>query len=176
MRKLIFISSVSIFFICCLIHFTYDFLPCVFTSIFTPVNESTFEHMKMIFTSILIYSLFEYFLFNKINYKVNNFIFGSFIKSISSIFIFLIFYLPVYYRFGENMIITFILLFISLLINSFISFKIYKIKPFHLNIISIILIIITYIIFGYFTYNPIKNHFFFDVSEEKYGINNYLIK
>ena len=173
MKKYIILSTSFIFIICTFIHFLYDIIPCAFTSIFAPVNESTFEHMKMIFTSVLIYSIAEYFIFKKNNF--NNFIFSTFIKDISTIIIFLTFYLPIYYRFGEKMILTFILLYISLLIGSYISYKIYNIKNLHLNILSIILIIISYIVFGYLTYNPIKIHFFFDVSEEKYGINDYLI-
>ena len=46
---------------------------------------------------------------------------------------------------------------------------------FPLNIISLILIIISYIIFAYLTYNPIKTELFFDTQEEKYGINSYFI-
>ena len=41
------------------------------------------------------------------------------------------------------------------------------------NYISVILIIICYIIFGYLTYNPPKYELFFDTQKEKYGINNY---
>ena len=49
-----------------------------------------------------------------------------------------------------------------------------KIKVFDkLNIISLILIIVSYIVFAYLTYYPIKTELFFDTQEEKYGLNNY---
>ena len=44
-----------------------------------------------------------------------------------------------------------------------------------INIISLILIIIGYIIFGYLTYNPTQNYLFYDKKAKKYGINIYKI-
>ena len=45
------------------IHFIYDLFPCFLTSIIAPVNESIWEHMKIIYTSILLSSIIEYFIF-----------------------------------------------------------------------------------------------------------------
>ena len=39
--------------------------------------------------------------------------------------------------------------------------------------IGIIGIILVYIIFTYLTYNPFKNELFYDIKEEKYGIDIY---
>ena len=72
------------------------------------------------------------------------------------------------------MFITFLILFITIIISQVISYYILKAKDLDkLNIISFILIIITYIVFAYLTYYPIKNELFFDTEEEKYGLNNY---
>ena len=86
-------------------------------------------------------------------------------------------YLPIYYKIGEKLILTIILLFISIVITEFISYKILCTKKNYtwLNIASLLMIIILYIIFGYLTYNPIICPLFFDPLNEKYGINNYLI-
>ena len=63
---------------------------------------------------------------------------------------------------------------IAIIIVEIISYYILKTKPCKkLNIISLILIIISYIVFAYLTYNPIKSELFFDTQDEKYGINNY---
>ena len=72
------------------------------------------------------------------------------------------------------MAITIGIMLIAIIISQVISYNILKAKVFDkLNIVSLILIIISYIIFAYLTYNPIKNELFFDTQEEKYGINNY---
>lgn len=44
-----------------LLHFTYQWSSkCSAAGYFSPVNESTWEHLKLIFTPMLIYSLIEY--------------------------------------------------------------------------------------------------------------------
>ena len=56
MYKKIILSSFIIFILSTLFHSLYNYLPCFLTSIIVPVNESIFEHMKMIF----LYVLFTY--------------------------------------------------------------------------------------------------------------------
>ena len=85
-------------------------------------------------------------------------------------------FLPVYYKLGESMVITIGIMLVAIIISQIISYKILKARDFDiLNILSLILIIISYIVFAYLTYNPIKSELFFDTQEEKYGINNYNI-
>lgn len=163
------ILSVFILFgLCFITHNLYKWIPNNLFAIFFPVNESVWEHMKMIFTTIILWSFIEYFILKK-----KNIITSAFISGILSIPIYLIMYLP----FNTlNMTIIFIILFITLAISQWISYKILSLNDFiYLNKISIILIIVVYIIFGYLTYNPIKCDLFFDPSEEKYGINNYVV-
>ena len=137
------ISSFNIFLISFPIHFAYKFIPNTLTSIIFPINESIFEHMKIIFTSTLIYGLIDYILIKLNNIKTNNFLFQLFFTSFISIIIFLIIYLPIRFIVGEYLILTLLLLSITYLISSIISYYILtsKSKPF-LNIISIPLIII----------------------------------
>ena len=76
------------------------------------------------------------------------------------------------------MILTFIILFIAIAISQVIQYWILKKEkeiPYS-TYIGIGVIIITYIIFSYLTYNPPKVEFFFDPLEEKYGINTYVIR
>lgn len=165
------IAVINIFLISFLAHFTYNFLPNTLTSIFFPVNESIFEHMKIIFTSTIIYGLLDYTLLKLNNIKFNNFLFQLMFTSFISIPIFLIMYLPIHFIVGEYLILTLLLLFITYLISSIISYNIliHKSIPL-LNIISIPLIIIIYSIFTYLTYNPPKNFFFLDTLTNSYGI------
>lgn len=53
--KYILISSVVIFGICFPAHFAFDLLQYDVVALFFPTNESIFQHMKMIFTSFLIF-------------------------------------------------------------------------------------------------------------------------
>jgi hypothetical protein len=112
----------------------------------------------------------------KVNYKIkcNNFFTNLFVTGISIIPIYLIIFLPVYYKIGENMVITIGIMLIAIIISQVISYHILKAKDLNkLNIVSLILIIVTYIVFAYLTYYPLKNELFFDTQEEKYGLNNY---
>ena len=176
LKKIKIISIIGTFLLCFLTHFAYTTFPNTLFSIFFSVNESIWEHMKMLFTSILLFGIIEYILLIKNNIKFNNFIFSKFIEAILSIPIYLIIFLPFYYRFGEKMPVIFIIMIITFTIVYSIGYKILELNKIkNINIISIIIIIISYIIFGYLTYNPIKTHLFLDTKDEKYGINDYNI-
>ena len=177
MKRLILINSIITFALCFLTHFLYDWFPNPIFSIFFPVNESIWEHMKMLYTTILLYGLIEYFILTKYKLNNNNFLLSLFLKSIIAIPIYLAIFLPFYYNLGENMIITFIILFVTILLVNYIGFKIQESKEIkYQNIIAIIGIIIVYIIMGILTYKTPHNELFFDTNKEKYGINDYLIK
>lgn len=165
MKKII-INSIIIFLICSLFHFSYDIFPNFITSLFFPVNESIWEHLKLIFTSTTIFSLISNFY-----YHDKNLYFKTYIRVMATIFILLILYLPTYYLLGENLIITLIILFISILLSEIISSKISTKKRYsYLNEISIFLLIINFIIFGILTYYPIHAFLWKDPQTKSYGI------
>ena len=174
LKKTRIISTIGIFLLCFLFHFIYDWLPCTLTAIFFPVNESIWEHMKLLFSAVCFYGIIDYIILQKLNIKYNNFFTALFVSALTIIPIYLIMFLPIYYKIGQNMIITIGIMLIAIIISQVISYYILKAKDLDkLNIISFILIIITYIVFAYLTYYPIKNELFFDTEEEKYGLNNY---
>ena len=168
-------SVFGTFILAFLTHFLYTWFPNSLFSIFFPVNESIWEHMKMLFTTILLYEIIEYIILSIKQFKVNNFLFASFVTAIVSIPIYLIMFLPIYYKMGENMFITISIMLIDIIIVQFINYKILNVKEFNLNILTIVLIIISYIGFGLLTYYPPENDLFFDPKEEKYGISKYII-
>ena len=71
LKKVTIISIISIFLISFLSHNLYKWIPNNLIAIFFPVNESIWEHLKMAFTSTMIYSVIEYFILK--NIKHNNF-------------------------------------------------------------------------------------------------------
>lgn len=168
MFKKILINSLIIFAISVLFHSMYNYLPITPVNIFAPVNESLFEHMKMIFSSYMFLILIIY-LFYK--HKPNNYITSNVIGSLFNIVIFLIIYLPIYNLFGENLIVTLIIYFITIVITSILKGKIEKHKNNKkYNIIFGISIIVIYIIFAILTFIPPKNNFFKDPTNNTYGI------
>ena len=170
------ISVFGLFGMSFLTRFIYNIFPNPLFAIFFPVNESIWEHMKLLSTTILLYGIIEYFLLKHYNIKVNNFLFSLFIMSVISIPIYLIIFLPFYYKGINSMFFYLLVMFITYIICCCISYYILKFKEIkYQNIISIIFIIIIYIIFGYLTYNPLKNDMFFDTEEAKYGINEYIL-
>lgn len=171
LKKIKIIAPISIFLLSFIAHFAYELFPNFTTSILFPVNESIFEHMKIIFTSTLIYGIIEYLILKKYNIKISNYLFQLFITSILSIVIFLIIYLPIHFIIGEYLILTLIILFITYIISSIISY--YLLSSKHItspNITTLTLIIITYLIFGILTYYPPNNYFFYDTLTDSYGI------
>ncbi len=169
------IGLIGIFILCFPFHFIYDWFPNSLFSIFFPVNESIWEHMKLIYTSFVVFGIFDYLLLKKHNIKYNNFLLQLFIVPIIGIIIFLAIFIPIYNILGENMLITLTLLFLIILIEQIISYYLLRANNIkYQNIIGIIGIIVVYIIFGYLTYKPINNKIFFDESNSKYGIDIYV--
>lgn len=168
----------GIFLLNFLFHFAYEIFPNTLFSIFFPVNESIFEHQKMIFSSFMFYAIIDYFILKKNNISRHNFLLSTVASAFSAIAIFLIIWLPIFYKTGESMIITIIVLCIAIAISQIISYFILKWNKeiYYSSYISLIVITITYIILAYLTYYPPKTEFFFDPLEEKYGINTYTIE
>lgn len=168
MYKKIILSSFIIFILSALFHSLYNYLPCFLTSIIVPVNESIFEHMKMIFTSYMFYLLIK-ILFNKKH--ENNLISSFVIASLFNIVIFLIIYIPIYLLFGEKLVVTLILYFITILISNYLMYKIQNKKiNSKINKYSVYIIPLVYIVFTLFTYFPLKNMLFLDPTTNTYGI------
>ena len=171
MKKIKFWMVFVTFILSFLIHFAHVLYPSILTSIFAPVNESVWEHMKIIYTCILISSLIEYFIYKKKSISFNNFLISIPITSILSIIIYLILYIPLELLFGHSLFLAAFLLFIIYIIAQIISYYILNFKKIKYgNIIGIILIIVSYIIFTYLTYNPIKNDLFLDTQTNTYGL------
>ena len=171
MKKIKIIGVFVIFGLSFLSHFVYKWLPNDVFSILFPVNESIWEHMKLIVTPVLIFSIFEYMVYRKKNIKFNNFLLSYSISMVLGIIIYLMIYLPINYIFGHNAIVAIILLFIIFIIIEIISHYIMNYKEIkYSNIIAIGIIILLYIIFGYLTYDPIEIDLFYDNQKKIYGI------
>ena len=103
------------------------FLILSFLFIF-PVNESIWEHMKILFTSTLIYSLIEYILLKKYNITYNNLPFNTYFIPLMQIPLYLVIYIPLYKLLGESMFISITLMIIVYIIGQIVSYNILKEK------------------------------------------------
>ena len=172
-KKVLFIETITIFLSMFLFHNIYNWFPNFLTSSFFPVNESLFEHLKLMFTTQIIISLIIYLILKLKKIKFSNYLLGLLISTIVTISLFFLIYLPIYNRFGENLFLTMSIYLITLIIGNIIFYLISKRKhEFLLNLISLVIISIIAVILIYITFNPLKNDFFFDSSEEIYGIKN----
>lgn len=170
LKKLKIISVIISFILCFIVHFIYDIFPCFLTSIFAPVNESIWEHMKMIFTSIVITGVIQKIYVKKKKLNYNNICISNVVSAVLSIPIYLIMFMPIYKIIGENLFINIIIMLITIIISEIISYYIIKMKDLGLEDAAIILVVATYVIFIMLTYNPPKTHLFEDPTYKYYGI------
>ena len=171
MRKIKIIGVFISFILAVILHFIYGWIPNSLISVIAPVNESIWEHMKLIVTPSLIFSIFEYFIYKKKNIAFNNFILSYAISSILGILVYLLIYIPLNDIFGHKAYIAISLLFLILIFVQVVSYYIMNkeiIK--HSSDIGILLIVIIYFVFGYLTYHPPKINLFYDYMNKGYGI------
>ena len=173
-KKLKVIGGIIAFLLCFPSHFIYDKFPNFLTSIFFPVNESIWEHMKIFFTSIMVSSLIQKIIMYTKKEDITNICFSNFIASISSIPIFLIMFLPIYNIIGENFPVTILLMLITIIISQIISYKILLKRDFKMENKTILLVILIYIIFTILTYYPLNNSLFEDPTKCVFNLINSL--
>ncbi len=153
-----------------LLHFTFEwsgFQPIA--GVFSAVNESVWEHLKIAFWPTLLYSIFEYRYLNK---KTNNFFFA---KAIGIYAIMLI--IPtIFYAYTifieHNLTIDIISFMLAIIIGQFISYKILTFKKLskNLKLISLVALVILAIAFVVFTFYPLEIPLFQDPNTGEYGI------
>jgi len=154
-------------------HFAYDLWNHKIFSILFPVNESVWEHMKLLFTSYILFGIIEFPMMKHFHIHTTYERFTLSFCAIILIPIFLLLYLPVVSLFSENLIVTLCLMFIAITITKKIQFYFLnhlKTNPKKLNNIGVLLILLGYILFGILTYFPPKTPLFFDTMHEIYGI------
>ncbi len=167
---------IGIIFICLIgtiLHFTYELSHHnKYVAIFSAVNESTWEHVKICISPTILWSIYEI-----IKYGFSfNFLFA---KSLSILTIILL--IPIlfysYTTFTKKSILFIdVICFYITVICSQIVFKYLinfnNISNFYIYLIIIILIIEIFA-YLYLTFNPFNNFIFKDPITNKYGINGH---
>ena len=170
--KLKILGTITAFILAFILHNLYTNIPNIITSIIAPVNESIWEHMKLLFTSILISGVIQKLIVKYKKLDINNVCISNFTGAITSIIIFLIVYLPIYNLIGKDFTITIIIMLLSIIIAEYISYLIMNKKDLKMENHAILFVIIVYIIFFILTIYPPRNSLFIDPTNNKYGIIN----
>ena len=136
------------------LHFTYELSGSnVIVGLFSAVNESPWEHLKLAFVPVLVFGIIEYYYLNE---TTNNLFLGKLVAFLTMAFIITGVYFGYYSFVGHPILFVDITTFIlSALLGHYLSYKItsstkeYKI----LNLLSVIFFLIIAIIFVFFTFN-----------------------
>lgn len=173
MKKIKIIGIFVIMPLSILCHFLYEWNSNFIFSVLYPINESIWEHMKLMATPFLLYGIFEWIYYKKKNINYDNLLISLCISIIVGIIAYLVPYLIIDKFISHNMIMSISLLFLDYCFMEYLSFKIIntnKIK--YSNYIGIILLFLIYFMFYYLTYNPPHTYLFYDTKDKSYGIKN----
>lgn len=152
-----------------ILHFTYTWSKNnSLVGLFSAVNESTWEHLKLLFFPMLISTIVGYFTFQD---TFPNFLCSKTIGIITAMLFTVIFFYTYTGIIGTNYAFANILTFIlSVIIGEYVAY-ILTINNFTFNkIFCISILIILTIFFFIFTFNPPKINLFKDPLNGSYGI------
>lgn len=161
----------ALFLIGGLMHFIYKWSGNnIIIGAFAPVNESIFEHLKLItFPLILWWSI--YFFKNKEKINFNRWFTALFFALITALItIPLLYYFYTYGLNIESMILDVLLLLIALFVGQIIGWHLYKHFSGFDGYIMIIFTLFIFILFIYLTFSPLKLPLFYDKANNKYGM------
>lgn len=152
------------------LHFSYGLTNSSFVALFSAVNESTFEHMKLVFMPSLLFAVIQYF-FAKNDY--NCFWLIKLIGIVVGTLLIPVLFYTLTGSFSKlsgvtNIIIFFVSVFVEYLIEYLLFKKLNCNKK--LNFISFIALIIILLLFFIFTFYPPKIPLFLDPVTNGYGI------
>ena len=170
LKKIKIINVVFLFLLSFLWHFMYDLFPNNIFALVFPVNESIWEHMKIIYYCLLLGSVLEFYLCKKNNIKINNFYIEAMVKSLLGVIFYLIIFIPLYLWLGESMVISIGLMLVTYVFMEFIGYKILVSEELNINILPVIIIVLGCIMFVILTFYPLHNFLFFDEVKFGYGI------
>lgn len=177
MKKLTYVisaSSIVIFLLSALFHFIYKWSGYnSIIGVIAPINESIFQHVKMIFLPIVIFYLISYLIFrNKMFINENKWAIYPIITFVVTTIIIVISYYTLNYGFNiSSMFLDILSLFIGLVASAIICIRL-EISSVDFQIPYYVSIVVLAVIFGlliYFNYFPIEVNFFFDKVNSTYG-------
>ena len=149
------IGILVLFVVGSLFHFLYSLTgECFIVGLFVPINESIFEHTKMVVLPIFIW-WFIFYLFRKKDLFVNAWFTSALIAMISAIIIIPMLFYFYSQAFGiESLVIDILILLVSLAIGQILGLHYYRHGKGIEYHFAIVLMIVIIILFAFFTINP----------------------
>ena len=155
-----------------LLHFIYKWFPSFFTSLLTPVNESIWEHNKIIIGSFFIWSVFEKLTLRK-KQDLNTCTAG-FISAVVCCILVMLIFSPIFFfilKTNDNTVVTLIIYFICIVLSVLLNYKLLQ-KPYNSEKEKkvILLWLLVIVINALLTYYPPKLPIFYDYNNNVYGL------
>lgn len=153
-----------------LLHFTYKWSgEDKIVAIYSAVNESTWEHLKLVFYPMTIMAIIGTFVIKK---QKTNYWAAQAIGILSAMVFITVFFYTYTGIIGKNFAILDIgSFFVAILLGEYIIYKIMTSqKKYDIEKISIVLIIALFLSFLVYTYNPPKIQYFKDPINGSYGV------
>lgn len=155
-----------------LLHFTYQWSgENAIIGSFSAVNESIWEHLKLVFFPMILVAIIEYIWVRK---ESNQYLEAKTIGIFTAICFVIVFYYTYSGILGYHFLIIDILTFIaSILLGEWVAYKMMIMEnqsTITTKILSGIILLFFFISFIVFTYNPPKINLWKDPETERYGI------
>lgn len=166
-KKWIIVGIPVLFIIGAIMHFLYDISnQNIFVALFAPVNESVWEHLKMVVWPIILWWSLYYIVKGEKNSIDKN---KWFTSALISLLVALISIPLMYYfytgAFGvESVVVDIIILFLSIAFGQLLAFHYYEYGNGINYIIPILIMTFIICIFIYFTFNPLNLPIFMESS------------
>ena len=159
-----------------LLHFTYEWSgENSFVGSFSAVNESVWEHLKLVFYPMLIAAIVEYFFVKDVS---NNYVEAKTIGIFTAICFIIVSFFTYSGIIGTSIIVIDILIFIiSIILGEYVAYRLMKREnesTVTTECLSIIILVFLLLCFIIFTYLPPEVNLFRDVTTGIYGIGNIL--
>lgn len=154
-----------------LLHFAFDWSGnSKFVALFTPVNESVWEHLKLGYFSLLFFSIIEYPFLRK---YTTTFFFGKFLGILVLEFTVLIMFYSYHFIFKDSSFIVDVSSYLlGAVLCQVVSIKVMKMNISKTtNILSLIGFIVLGFVLSFFTFFPPELGIFRDSNTGKYGIH-----
>jgi len=155
-----------------LLHFTYEWSgENAIVGLFSAVNESTWEHLKLAFFPMLLMAIIGYFVIGK---RTNNYWLAQAIGIITAITFIVTFFYTYRGVLGKNIDVLNIGSFcVAVILGEFVTYKILKSrKTYNAELVSIIFLVILFFSFILYTFYPPQIPLFQDPISGDYGIQS----
>lgn len=148
-----------------LLHFAYDISNrSSLLGLFTPVNESVWEHLKLVIVPIVIFAIVTQII------RRETIFFSSFFASvIASLIIIAFHYLSVILA-SSSTAVDIIIYILAMCITFYIIYILSSSIPKNLEIAGVVLLLAALLLFAIFTVFPPKLQIFLDMTTNTYGI------